>query len=476
MKILIGLFILLWSVILAIGDNSLFLQASRGAEGTQLKWTVCGASGQQLYDVFRANSPTGTWQKVCGLTNETSIILPNTNTTTFYRVSWQKDLAAPWPQFDQISRLPPMGFNFWYNFGSIATQTHFSNQLQDFKVNGWVSLGYNLMELDDGWQSRSRQPNGDLLPDPVKFPDITNLVAFCHSIGMLAEIYTEIGPGTSAGFPGSSMEYLAQDVTNFVKWGFDIIRIDYAGLTPWSQRISELRYVRSVITAMTNKPVLLKTKGGVWTENNFDELFSVANIVVPPRDWEGIGVGPRWTNFLAHFDLIAPVRGYSGYGHWWQNMETPLGIYSDDNTVTCRSMSFMNSMLNAAHVFPQILPYGEHMLGVTNRDLLSVMQDTMCRPGNPICTTNNTNAAQMSIWVKPLVNNAKAVAFMNRSTNQTFTASATWKDLGLEAGQTYRVRDAINMVSLPDATGSITCSVAPCTCVGLILKPANITP
>ena len=97
-------------------------------------------------------------------------------------------------KFEGLANTPPMGWNSWNTF-----ETHIDEKLvketADIMVaSGMKDAGYTYIVLDDGWMTRERDKNGDLVPDPVKFPSgMKALVDYVHSKGLKFGLYSDAG-------------------------------------------------------------------------------------------------------------------------------------------------------------------------------------------------------------------------------------------------------------------------------------------
>src|SRR5918995_6497406 len=100
-------------------------------------------------------------------------------------------LAAP-PQpvialENGLARTPPMGFNNW-------NTTHCRAEFNEAMVKGIADIfvssglkdaGYQYVNLDDCWALPERGPDGNLVPDPVRFPNGIKAVAdYVHAKGL----------------------------------------------------------------------------------------------------------------------------------------------------------------------------------------------------------------------------------------------------------------------------------------------------
>ncbi len=97
-----------------------------------------------------------------------------------------------------------------------------------------AAAGYNYIVLDDGWMTKERDANGDLVPDPVKFPSgMKAIIDYVHSKGLKFGLYNCAGTHTCAGYPGTR-GYEYQDARFYAKLGIDFLKYDWcntAGIT-----------------------------------------------------------------------------------------------------------------------------------------------------------------------------------------------------------------------------------------------------
>src|SRR6185295_3618183 len=108
---------------------------------------------------------------------------------------------------DGLALTPPMGFNNW---NSTNCRAEFNEDMVKgiadiFVARGLKDAGYQYVNLDDCWALPQRGEDGNLVPDPVRFPNGIKAVAdYVHSQGLKIGIYTSAGTKTCnvAGFPG----------------------------------------------------------------------------------------------------------------------------------------------------------------------------------------------------------------------------------------------------------------------------------
>lgn len=86
-------------------------------------------------------------------------------------------------------------------------------------------FGYIYVNADDCWQS-GRTANGTIIPDPKGFPNgMQPLIDEVHKLGFKFGLYTDRGPLTCQGRPGS-LRYEAIDAQTYASWGVDYLKED----------------------------------------------------------------------------------------------------------------------------------------------------------------------------------------------------------------------------------------------------------
>jgi alpha-galactosidase len=163
---------------------------------------------------------------------------------------------------DGLALTPPMGFNNW-------NSTHCRAEFNESMVKGIADLfvekglkdaGYQYVNLDDCWALPSRDTNGKLVPDPVRFPNGIKAVAdYVHSKGLKLGIYTSAGTKTcnSAGFPGAlGHEY--SDAQQFADWGVDYLKYDNCNNqgVDAKLRYTTMRDALKAATRTTGRPIV----------------------------------------------------------------------------------------------------------------------------------------------------------------------------------------------------------------------------
>src|SRR6188472_1246912 len=93
-----------------------------------------------------------------------------------------------------LAATPPMGFNDWNAFGCGVSEQLIEQTADVMAANGMKAAGYQYVNIDDCWALPQRDQNGNLVPDPAKFPHGIKAVAdYVHNDGLKLGIYEDSG-------------------------------------------------------------------------------------------------------------------------------------------------------------------------------------------------------------------------------------------------------------------------------------------
>jgi alpha-galactosidase len=131
-----------------------------------------------------------------------------------------------------LGRTPALGWNSW-NAGqcSFATAQRALQTADLFVSLGLKDLGYNYVNIDDCWSTKSRNSSGYLTPDPQKWPNgIKAVTDQIHAKGLKFGLYGDRGTQTCAGYPGS-LNNEEKDAKTLASWGVDYWKYDNCATT-----------------------------------------------------------------------------------------------------------------------------------------------------------------------------------------------------------------------------------------------------
>ncbi|MFF4547150.1 NPCBM/NEW2 domain-containing protein [Streptomyces sp. NPDC001406] len=341
------------------------------------------------------------------------------------------DPVTPAPA-DGLALTPPMGFNNW-------NSTHCRADFNEAMVEGMADLfvekglkdaGYQYVNLDDCWALPSRDANGKLVPDPVRFPHGVKAVAdYIHTKGLKLGIYTSAGTKTcnSAGFPGAlGHEY--SDAQQFADWGVDYLKYDNCN----NQGVdAKQRYttMRDALKA-TGRPIVYSICE--WGENKpWQWAADVGQL------WRTTGdISDSWGSMLSILKQNLPLAQYAGPGHWNDPdmLEVGNGGMTDTEYRSHFSMwSVMAAPLLIGTDLRKASPATFDLLD--NKEVIAVDQDPLGKQGTVVSSEGGR-------WVvaKEMRDGSRAVALFNESgTAQRITTTA--EAVGLPDAPAYTLRD-----------------------------------
>lgn len=328
-------------------------------------------------------------------------------------------LPALAQKFEGLALTPPMGFNTWNTFASNINEVLIMETAEAMVKNGMRDAGYTYIVLDDCWSLKERDADGNLVPDPAKFPSgLKALGEFLHARGFKFGIYGCAGAKTCGGYPGS-MGHEYQDARTFASWGVDYLKYDWCS--------SGTRDAREAYTTMRDalfaakRPVVFsicewgnskpwewaKDVGHLWRttgdimdcydcvqrwERGWKVILDLQHSQVQPADGQGNGIGQ-----------------YAGPGHW--NDPDMLEVGNEGLTVAESRAHFSMWCLLAAPLMagndvrkatPEILAI------LTDKEAIAIDQDPAGKQG-----WRYRAEPGREIWVRELAGGEWAVALLN---------------------------------------------------------------
>ncbi len=203
---------------------------------------------------------------------------------------------------------PPMGWNDWNKYGCGISDSLIRQQAAAMVSSGMKAAGYQYINIDDCWLSKSRDSSGNVVPDPSKFPNGMKAVAdYVHSLGLKLGIYNDAGTATCAGFPGM-YGHETQDANTYASWGIDYIKVDWCSSTGIDAQ-TEYTKIGNALRS-TGRAITFSLcdwgQSNVWTWGP-----SVGNL------WRTTGdISDNWTSMLSNFDSSATHASSAGPGGW----------------------------------------------------------------------------------------------------------------------------------------------------------------
>lgn len=381
-------------------------------------------------------------------------------------------------KFEGLAMTPPMGWNSWNTFATNIDEKLVKETADIMVSSGLAAAGYNYIVLDDGWMTKERDANGDLVPDPAKFPNgMKALIDYVHSKGLKFGLYNCAGTQTCAGYPGTR-GYEYQDARFYAKLGIDFLKYDWCntkGIT-----------APEAYTTMSNA---LKTAGRPivfslceWGDNQpwewgkpVGNLWRISGDIYPcfdcefkhPENWSSWG-------FMKIAEMRKDIRKYSGPDHWndFDMMEVGNEMNDTEDKSHFAMWCMLSSPLFTGNDYRKMSK--ETLAILTNKELIAINQDKLGIQGFKHSTEDG-----LEVWVKPLSDGNWAVTFLNRS-DVSKKINFDWKkntfkdlDFGYEADfnkTTFKLKNLWTNKEAGNTKKNFTAELASHDCITLKLS------
>lgn len=361
---------------------------------------------------------------------------------------------------------PQMGFNNW---NSTHCRAEFNEAMVKgiadiFVSKGLKAAGYQYVNIDDCWALPNRDASGNLVADPVRFPNGIKAVAdYVHGKGLKFGLYSSAGSKTCdvQGFPGG-LGHEQQDARLWASWGVDYLKYDNCN-NQGQDAQTRYKAMRDALAA-TGRPILFSICE--WGQN---QPWTWAQPV--GNSWRTTGdISDNWSSMIGIAHQNQQLAPYSRTGAWndpdmlevgnggmsdaeyrthfslWAEMAAPLLIGSDLRTASQATLDIL-----------------------TNGDVIAVDQDSLGRQG----TVASSSGGQV-VMSKPLADGGRAVTLTNENASAA-TVSTTVAALGIGGATSYGVKDLWSKQT-SSTTGAISVSVPAHGTVMLRVTPGSPVP
>lgn len=376
-----------------------------------------------------------------------------------------------------VALTPPMGWCSWERFlcttncskfpGQCINESLILEQADALVSGGYLAAGYNYVNIDDCWQSGSRDARGRLQPDPIRFPHGMKWLADqIHQRGLKFGMYTDYGSYTCGGYPGSPWETQQIDAEAFAEWGIDSLKVDGCHSNVSTMNDAYPRFGRFL--NKTNRQIVYSCSWPDYLETakipvNFTYIAENCNMWRMYRDiyaqWWIIADIIQWMG--AHQAIIQPVAKPGAWNdadqlvigdhHTWEQKRPPkVGLSVDEAVTTMAMWSIWASPLLMSNDLRNVSEADRRIL--LNREVIAVSQDRLGIQGTRIVDHNSTtgthtlctSAALCSteikdvvaplvegweIWARPLFGGDVAVVLYNKG-EQVVDIALDFKDVG----------------------------------------------
>jgi alpha-galactosidase len=368
--------------------------------------------------------------------------------------------AAPAAALDNgLALTPPMGWNDWNAFGCSVSEALVEQTADKIVSSGLNDAGYSYVNIDDCWAQPDRNADGNLVPNPTKFPHGIKAVAdYVHSLGLKLGIYEDSGIRTcskSGGFPGS-LGHEQQDAIQFAQWGVDYLKYDDCNVPADGQnvdatiaRYTAMRDALAEAGKQTGHPIVFS----ICEKTD----FGVSNSAWPPIGnlWRTTGdIHDQYSRMVTLFHTNVQLASLAGPGAWNDPDMLEVGNGGQNDAEYRSEFSLWSEMAAPLIAGTDLRSASPATLAIYgNTEVIAVDQDPLGKQGVPVSSDNGH-------WVltKPLANGDRAVTLFNE-TDSPATISTTTKAIGLTSTGPSSVRDLWQHTTTETA-GPITARVA----------------
>lgn len=367
-----------------------------------------------------------------------------------------------------LALTPPLGWNSWNTFATDINEDLIKETVDAIVDYGLKDAGYEYVVLDDGWMAMQRDENGKLYGDPKKFPSgMKALGDYIHSKGLKFGIYNCAGNKTCAGYPGSrGHEFI--DAATYASWGVDYLKYDWCNTDKLNAEGAYLT-MRDALNA-TGRPIVFSicewgdNQPWLWGEK-YGHLWRVTGDIINCWDCEiGHGSWSSW-GIWKIINMREKIRQYAGPGHWndYDMMEVGNGMTAAEDRTHFAMWSLLASPLIMGNDVRNMDK--ETLKTLSNKEVIAVNQDPLGIQGLRFSNENN-----LEVWIKPLKNDAWAIAFVNM-TEQTKHLNFDWlkHSIGDDLNQrfidfrnnTYNIRDLYHHKNIGNTKTNLETTIEP---------------
>ena len=370
-------------------------------------------------------------------------------------------------KFEGLALTPPMGFNTWNTFQANIDEMLIKETAEAMIKNGMRDAGYVYIVIDDCWESKERDAKGNIVADPVKFPNgMKALSDWLHAKGFKFGLHNCAGVKTCAGYPGG-WGHEFQDALTYASWGLDYLKYDWCdhgtadGRDAYARMSAALRaaghpVVFSLCEWGQNKPwEWAKDVGHLWrTSGDIYDSYDGR------KSWE-----MGWKRILdLQYTLVENSMGsdgigkYAGPGHWNDPDMLEVGksglSYAESRahfSLWCVIAAPLIAGNDVRHMKE------EYRSMLTDKEVIAIDQDALGKQGFRALAEPANN---LEVWAKELSNGEWAVCALNTApTDAELTIKWEYFSWFLK-GQPFSLQDVWAKKAAGDTTKPTTVKLA----------------
>jgi alpha-galactosidase len=362
-------------------------------------------------------------------------------------------LAMPQPASaaSVLAATPYMGWDTYFALGGRYSESTILQQTSQMLSLGLKQRGYRYIWLDVGWWHGTRNASGEITVSATQWPHgLAWLTRTLHAAGFLVGLYTDAGPNGCGGAGQGSYGHYQQDVNTFAAWGFDAVKVDFCGGSEYhlNPAAAYSEFHAAIQANSSHRPMLLSICNFLQPEQYGEGRPPLEESAFSSYSF-GPSVGNSWrtdtdvgfpgnvpfADVLRNLDADAAAPQAAGPGHW--NDPDYLAPGQGMSSAQFRSQFSMWAMLAAPLMISDNLSNmsSASLAAVQNTEVIAIDQDPAGVQSTLLSTTGNGQ-----VWVKPLIDGARAVALLNRGASPTSIETSA-SAVGLPSASSYALRN-----------------------------------
>ena len=281
---------------------------------------------------------------------------------------------------------PTMGWSSWNTYGVSINESLIKRQADAMVSKGLKDVGFDHINIDDGYFGGRDKKTGQLLIHSQRFPNgLKGVVDHIHSKGLKAGIYSDAGRNTCGSMFNGDVtgkgvglyQHDQQDANYFFKdLGFDFIKVDFCGGSYYHNEDHLVLDEKERYTAIANA---IKNTGrtdvrmnacrwaypGTWIK---DVAFS----------WRTTGdIADNWNSVKGIIAENLYLSAYSSKGHYndMDMLEVGRSLSVEEDKTHFGMWCIMNSPLLIGCDMTSIKSTALALL--KNKELIALNQDTL---------------------------------------------------------------------------------------------------
>lgn len=352
---------------------------------------------------------------------------------------------------------PTMGWSSWNTYSVNISDALIRSQADAMVSTGLKDVGYDHINIDDGFFGGRNTATGELLIHPTRFPNGLKPVAdYIHSLGLKAGIYSDAGANTCGNYYNGDdlsvnvgfYNYDQRDADfYFRECGFDFVKVDFCGgdAPQNRQRLAldpQQRYtaISEAIRATGRTDVRLNVcrwdYPGTWVH---DVAFSWRTTHDIYDSWKSV------KGILAE-NLYMSAYAYDGRFNDMDMLEVGRSMTAEEDRTHFGMWCIMNSPLLIGCDLTAIRPAALELL--KNEELIALNQDGLYQQAYIVGLLNGCHLLVRDI--ETLGGTKRAFAVYN-PTDGARRATVSFADLCL--GGTVRLRDVFERADVGSFDG-----------------------